>query len=253
MPDILRAVWVTSLPRAPEEPAPQPTPEAETVETPPAPQSVSPTPEAAPREARPQPAVRPGPAPAADVATDTTQALEPATPERERLLEGLEPAERRAVVERERANAAAAVVAERAREPGYLTFSTDDLPGDERPYRAPAPGGEIFETNTPRRGSSFTPGSQRTAFGRRVAEWCNALTNGGFGFLGIAVCADRDDGPTWLLGDLRPEYLKRMPRCNYVEREPAPGEPPLDRSTIKCELVPKDEVYPADVGDANPR
>jgi hypothetical protein len=123
-----------------------------------------------------------------------------------------------------------------------MTFSLDDVV-PPRPEPEPPPPPSIFDGG----GSDFggrsvgTVGQQRTKFGRKLAEFCNALT-GGFGvaFQGFGLfkaCASPESGLSGMLPEVRPEYLDLMPEC-VDTRDTAPAlalEAPFP--TVKCRLV----------------
>jgi hypothetical protein len=133
--------------------------------------------------------------------------------------------------------------AEREAEREYLTFSMDDLgPPREKPDDTPER--SIFDGGG---GADFggrsvgTVGQQRTKLGRKLAEFCNALT-GGFGvaFQGFGLfsaCASPNNEPSGLFPEVRPAYLDLMPEC-VDTRDTAPAlalEAPFP--TVKCKLV----------------
>ncbi len=147
----------------------------------------------------------------------------------------------------ERRRAAREVVTERSTQPEYLTFSMDDVapPRPEPDERPPSifdgGGGPDFGNR-----SVGTVGQQRTRIGRKLAEFCNALT-GGFGvaFQGFGLfsaCASPDGGPTGFFPEVRPAYLDLMPEC-VDTRDTAPAlalDAPFP--LVKCRLVKREEV-----------
>jgi hypothetical protein len=150
-------------------------------------------------------------------------------------------------LDEERRRAAREVVTERTAESAYLTFSMDDV-APPRAAPEPEPPPSIFDAG----GSSdfggrsvATVGQQRTRLGRKLVEFCNALT-GGFGvaFQGFGLfsaCASPDDGPSGLLPEVRPAYLDLMPEC-VDTRDTAPAlalEAPFP--TVKCRLVKRED------------
>ena len=227
----------------------------------PTPRPAEPAPEAAPApaaEERPRESEQPPPeqpeppAPprAADVVPESNVVVEtPPSPPASEPVPVEEVAPTPSIdFDEERRRAVREVLTERAAESEYLTFSMDDV-APPRPEQESEPKRSIFDGG---RGSDFggrsvgTVGSQRTKFGRKVAELCNALT-GGFGvsFLGFGLfsaCATPDGGPTGLFPEVRPAYLDLMPVC-VDTRDTAPAlalEAPF--STIKCRLVNRAEL-----------
>lgn len=244
-----------------ELPAPRPAPEPEPI----------PVPEAAPVEPAEERAIEAPPA--AEAEAERTIVVEPAAPASEAVpadeaqpaddAQSTDDAQRVAVGEtpleeaapspsafidfgEERRRAAREVVTERSAENEYLTFTMDDVapPRAAREERPPS----IFDGGG---GSDFggrsvgTVGQQRTKFGRKLAELCNALT-GGFGvaFMGFGLfsaCASPDTGPSGLFPEVRPAYLDLMPECADT-RDTAPAlalEAPFP--TVKCRLVKREE------------
>jgi hypothetical protein len=126
------------------------------------------------------------------------------------------------------------VLGERAREDGYIAFSTEEL-FEEPPAAAPNPREKMFDS--PQRGRSLsvlTPGRARSHFGNRVAELCNVLTGG-------ALCAEPGPGADFF-ADIRPAYMDSLPAC-VETRDPLVN--PVGSNefpTIKCRLVHKDEL-----------
>ena len=86
----------------------------------------------------------------------------------------------------------------------YLTFSIDDV-APPRPAEEPEPERSIFDPGPRSRGPTVgQPGQQRTAFGRRMSELCNALT-GGFSLMGFgSFCAAANEEPSGLFPEVRP-------------------------------------------------
>ena len=136
--------------------------------------------------------------------------------------------------------------AEREAESEYLTFSMDDV-APPRAKPEPKPERSIFDGG----GADFggrsvgTVGQQRTKFGRKLAEFCNALTGGfgvalqGFGL--FSACGSPDNEPSGLFPEVRPAYLDLMPEC-VDTRDTAPAlalEAPF--STVKCRLVKQED------------
>jgi len=119
----------------------------------------------------------------------------------------------------------------------YSTFSADDFVAPPAPPTDPAPSGEIFSPNT-QRPSLFSPGQQRTRFGRKLAEICHALT-GGFsvafqGFALFNACA-AEGGRSDLFAAIKPEYLKVVPDCTTdLPREVTEQIP---ATLVRCRLV----------------
>jgi hypothetical protein len=199
-----------------------------------------PVPESAPLpEAREQPQPEP-PAPAPRAAEPVEpQATVVAPPEVEPAP--LPPMPSSADLAEARERAAEEVITEGAAESEFLTFSMDDV-APARPKPEPKPERSIFDGGGSSSGPSVaTVGQQRTKFGRKVAELCNALT-GGFGasFLGFGLfsaCASPDGEPSGLFPEVRPAYLDLMPEC-VDTRDTAPAlalEAPFP--TVKCRLV----------------
>lgn len=142
--------------------------------------------------------------------------------------------------EQERANAVKRVLEAQARE-NRNTFSSDELFGEPE-AEPPNPRKHIFDS--PRRGpsrSALTPGQGRSRFANRVAALCNALT-GGAGIFGLgSICADAGPGADFF-ADIRPAYMESLPVC-VETRDPLLN--PVGSNefpTIKCRLVPKDEL-----------
>jgi hypothetical protein len=233
-PHPLRVVWInewpraipeTAVPRAEEIPGlpieePAPVHEAE-ASGPPEPESTS------PRAAAPTPA-------------ETPDAEELGPPERARLLPpGID-------WEQERKNAVEQMLATQAREEGRITFSTEEL-FEEPVAEPPNPRAHIFDS--PQRGSSrsaLTPGQGRSRFANRVASLCNALTGGGlgislFGFGVGTICADAGSGADFF-ADVRPAYMESLPVCVETRDPLLMPEPSDEFPTVKCRLVPKDEL-----------
>ena len=145
----------------------------------------------------------------------------------------------------ERRRAANEVVEERtARQ--YMTFSLDDVV-PPRPAPEPPPPPSIFEGGGGDFGgrSVATVGQQRTKFGRKLAEFCNALGGFGVGFQGFGLfsaCASPESGLSGFLPEVRPDYLDLMPEC-VDTRDTAPAlalEAPFP--TVKCRLVEQKDV-----------
>jgi len=144
-----------------------------------------------------------------------------------------------------RQRAAEEVITEGAAENEFLTFSIDDV-APPRPEPEPKPERSIFDGGGGGSGPSVaTVGQQRTKFGRKVAELCNALTGGfaavfqGFGL--FSACASPDSEPSGLFPEVRPAYLDLMPEC-VDTRDTAPAlalEAPF--STVKCRLVKQED------------
>ena len=146
----------------------------------------------------------------------------------------------------ERGRAATEVVEERASN-SYLTFSIDDVapptpPADPKPERS------IFDgAGGSSRPSVGQVGQQRTRFGRKLAEFCNALT-GGFGVFGLfSACARPDDEPSGLFPEVRPAYLDLLPECAESQPENPELAAAAPFSTVKCRLV-KQELPPRGPG-----
>jgi hypothetical protein len=146
----------------------------------------------------------------------------------------------------ERRRAAAEVIGERASD-SYLTFSIDDV-APPRAEPEPKPKRSIFDGG----GADFggrsvgTVGQQRTRIGRKVAEFCNALTGGfGVGFQGFGLfsaCARPDDEPSGLFPEVRPAYLDLLPECAESQPENPELAAAAPFSTVKCRLVRQVEV-----------
>jgi hypothetical protein len=239
-----RQVWPSSEPSPPlaefflfEMPRPRP-PEAVPEPVPP-PEQPAPDIRQSPPEVAPQPPPRATEAvepPGIIVGEPPVQDAPP--PRRVPTLEELDEARQRAARE---------VVSERAVEDEYLTFSIDDV-APPRPAAEPEPERSIFDPGPGTRGPSLgTVGQARTKLGHRVSELCNALT-GGFSLMGFgSFCAKPNDEPTGLFPEVMPAYLKMLPEC-VDTRDTAPAlalEAPF--STVKCKLVPKDELEPRDI------
>jgi hypothetical protein len=198
-------------------------------------------------EAREQPPVEPAPAPrAAEVVAPPVTVVEPAEREPAPSVP-LVPTPSAVELDEARQRAAEEVVAERNAESEYLTFSIDDVAPPRREPE-PTPKRSIFDGGG---GADFggrsvaTVGQQRTKFGRKLAEFCNALTGGfgvalqGFGL--FSACASPDNEPSGLFPEVRPAYLDLMPDC-VDTRDTAPAlalEAPF--STVKCRLVKQED------------
>jgi hypothetical protein len=140
-----------------------------------------------------------------------------------------------------RRSAAASVVEAHANDDSFMTFSLDDVLEPRRAEQPKPP--SIFDTRTSPH-SALRVGQQRTEFGRRLVNFCNALAGGFgvslFGLIGLDICT-ADSGPSGLFPEVMPEYLKKLPECEdtrplgplLAEQSPFP--------TIKCRLVHKDE------------
>ena len=231
--------WFVPMPLPPEPlpeperatPPPVPVEPAPVVEAPPVPRAsivrgVAPEPRTAVQPERPAPAAPPE---AESVVPDVAPPVSP--PARRITVQELEEARQRA---------ASTVVEEGALEDEFLTFSVDDV----APPRPPPPEEKrsIFDGTGSSGPSVMAPGQQRTRFGRRVAEICNALT-GGFSFMGLgSFCAEADDEPSGLFPEVRPEILDLMPEC--VETRPLAAQlgEESEFQTVKCALVPKKEL-----------
>jgi hypothetical protein len=148
--------------------------------------------------------------------------------------------------EQERTNAVKRVLEAQAREKGRITFSSEEL-FEEPEAEPPNPREHIFDS--PQGGSSrsaLTPGQGRSRFANRVAALCNALTGGGiginlFGFGVGTVCADAGPGADFF-ADIRPAYMESLPVCVETRDPLLNPEGSNEFPTIKCRLVPKDEL-----------
>jgi hypothetical protein len=227
-----------------EAPRPPPVPEAVPEPVPAVPPAARELPPQ--REPQPPPQREPPPAPrAAEPVVPVAPPIDVVPREGERpsivLPSGSELAEARE-------RAAEEVVTSRAAENEFLTFSIDDV-APPRPEPEPKPERSIFDGGP---GSDFggrsvgTVGQQRTKFGRKLAELCNALTGGfGVGFQGFGLfraCASPDGGPSGLFPEVRPAYLDLMPEC-VDTRDTAPAlalEAPFP--TVKCRLVKQEDL-----------
>jgi hypothetical protein len=236
-PNPIAEFFLFEMPRPPPEAAPVPEPEAAPVPEPlaPPPAEIREPPRAAPPERAPAPrAAEPVAPPAVVVAPPETEAgPAPREPSSAELVEARE-------------RAAQEVVSERNAEREYLTFSMDDV-APPRPEPEEKPERSIFDGG----GADFggrsvgTVGQQRTKFGRKLAEFCNALT-GGFGvaFQGFGLfnaCGRPDNEPSGLFPEVRPAYLDLMPEC-VDTRDTAPAlalEAPFP--TVKCRLVEQED------------
>jgi hypothetical protein len=183
---------------------------------------------------------------------------EPAEPAEEAELVELAPSEppppRGVDFEAERARAVAEAVEARTSAATLRRPTVDELLAPRAPARVPPRHKPtIFDLGGGggRDGPSLArPGQARTAFARKLIDFCHALTGGfGLGFQGhtfFSLCAKPNDEPTGLFPEVMPEYLKLKPECTDVE----PVRPLLPEArrfpTAKCRLVPKDAV-PADV------
>ena len=224
-------------------PPPKPSPDFFLFERP-VPRPAEPIPEPAPAEVPPvaeEPRPEPLPPRAAEVVPQPTVVVESAPVEEaapevpERLID----------FDEERRRAANEVVTERA-ERAYMTFSLDDVV-PPRPAAEPPPPPSIFDGGGSDYGgrSVATVGQQRTKIGRKLVEFCNALTGGlgaafqGFGL--FSACASPESGLSGFLPEVRPDYLDLMPEC-VDTRDTAPAlalEAPFP--TVKCRLVKQDE------------
>jgi hypothetical protein len=243
---LLRTEWPGTVP-----PPPNPLAEFFLFETPRAPPAVpepirdaEPVPPSEARE-QPQPESPPAPRaaapvePPARVAAPLETAPAPTTP--------VPPLPSSAELAEARQRAAREVVTQGAAESEYLTFSMDDV-APPRPKPEPKPERSIFDGGGADFGgrSVATVGQQRTKFGRKLAEFCNALTGGlGVAFQGFGLfsaCASPDNEPSGLFPEVRPAYLDLMPEC-VDTRDTAPAlalEAPF--STVKCRLVKQEEL-----------
>ena len=141
-----------------------------------------------------------------------------------------------------RRSAATEVIEQRERDGEYLTFSIDDV-APPKPEAEPKPKRSIFDAG----GADFggrsvgTVGQQRTRIGRKLAEFCNALTGGfGVGFQGFGLfsaCAKPDDEPSGLFPEVRPAYLDLLPECAESQPENPELAAAAPFSTVKCRLV----------------
>ena len=198
----------------------------------------------APREAPPEPAPPQRAVPQRAPAVVVTPPA-PAAPEAEI---GVPPVTAPSIdFDAERRRAAAEVIEEREREGEYLTFSIDDV-APPRPEPEPKPKRSIFDGG----GADFggrsvgTVGQQRTRIGRKLAEFCNALT-GGFGvaFQGFGLfsaCAKPDDEPSGLFPEVRPAYLDLVPECAESQPENPELAAAAPFSTVKCRLMRQVDV-----------
>lgn len=210
-----------------------------------------------PPEARDEPAPAPAPVPAPrpvepapTVVVEQPPAVEPSPSDEPVPPAEVAPARApRAYIDfdEERRRAANQVIGSRAAENEYLTFSIDDV-APPPPEEEPEPKRSIFDGG----GADFggrpvaTVGQQRTKFGRKLVELCNALTGGfGVGFQGFGLfsaCGSPDSGPSGLFPEVRPAYLDLMPDC-VDTRDTAPAlalEAPFP--TVKCRLVKQEDV-----------
>ena len=224
----LHVVWIDEWPQPSKDAEAPPAPE-------PAPQ---PTDEAAPaRDAESQQAQSGAQTPRAPPAEVPEAEQEPASRE-QTLPRGVD-------WELERKNAVARVLEAQAREQGRITFSSEEL-FEEPEAEPPNPREHIFDS--PQRGSShsaLTPGQGRSRFANRVAAICNALTGGlGISLQGLGVgtlCADPGPGADFF-ADLRPAYMESLPVCVETRDPLLNPEGSNGFPTIKCRLVPKDEL-----------
>ena len=147
--------------------------------------------------------------------------------------------------ERERRNAVRQSLEAQAREDGRITFLPEEL--FEKPAAEPPnPREKMFDS--PQRGparAALTPGQGRSHFANRVAAFCHALTGGFgisfFGFGGIALCAEAGPGADFF-ADIRPAYMESLPVCVETRDPLLNPEGSNEFPTIKCRLVPKDEL-----------
>jgi hypothetical protein len=118
----------------------------------------------------------------------------------------------------------------------YSTFSADDALPRPSPAREPVPSGEVFSPNDAPHRTLLAPGREHTRFGRRLADFCHALTGGAgvslLGFSLFSVCAE-SGGRSDLFDALKPDYLKMHPECSD-DLPPEAIPPPVGR----CRLVP---------------
>jgi hypothetical protein len=244
---LLRTEWPGAVP-----PPPNPLAEFFLFERPPAaPALPEPVPDAEPVPSSPEAREQPQPeSPAAP------RAAEPAEPRARVVAPPLEtapapttpvpPLPSSAELAEARQRAAREVVTQGAAESEYLTFSMDDV-APPRPKPEPKPERSIFDGGGADFGgrSVATVGQQRTKLGRKLAEFCNALTGGlGVAFQGFGLfsaCASPDNEPSGLFPEVRPAYLDLMPEC-VDTRDTAPAlalEAPFP--TVKCRLVKQDD------------
>jgi hypothetical protein len=226
---------------------PQPSPVAEfflfELPPPPAPSAPIPAPEQPPPEIRERPARATAPVTPPAPVSPPQQATAPIAEPSAAVEPSAEPPPPAPVIDFEQARQRAAdeIVTERSAEQEYLTFSIDDV-APPRPVVEPDPKRSIFDDG-PSFGSRsvLQPGQARTKLGRKLLDFCNALT-GGFGvaFQGFGLfsaCAQPDDEPSGLFPEVRPAYLDLLPEC-VETRDTAPQlarESPFP--TIKCRLV----------------
>jgi hypothetical protein len=136
--------------------------------------------------------------------------------------------------DQERTNAVKRVLEAQAREEGRITFSSEEL-FEEPEAEPPNPREQIFDS--PQRGpswSALTPGQGRSHFANRVAAFCNALMGG-------ALCAEAGPGADFF-ADVRPAYMESLPVCVETRDALLNPEGSNEFPTIKCRLVPKDEL-----------
>ncbi len=235
LPDLADFFWsVERVVPPPSAPPPSEAPRA--VETPSAPVVVD-----APvtPEIREQPAEEA--APPSRVATEVVPESAPAEATAEAELPS------RNDLEEARLRAAEEVIAERSGADSYLTFTIDDV-APPRPEPEPKPERSIFDGGGADYGgrSVATVGQQRTKFGRKLAELCNALTGGlGVSFQGFGLfsaCANPDDEPSGLFPEVRPAYLDLLPECAESQPENPELAAAAPFSTVKCRLVDPVEV-----------
>jgi hypothetical protein len=233
-------LWLGDLVRSIEAPEPAaPAPE-ESAASPPEPAPV-------PRPTAPRPTVAaPTDVPAIESPPQEASAEAPATPAGPSRLD----------LDTARREAAAAVVEEHARAGKVLSFSLDDV---MPPRAAPAPKKpSIFDYHSSAGSGVLSPGKARTAVGFKMRMWCNRVTGGGInlvlGFFSLPVCmSGKIEGPSGVLADSIPEYMKLKPECEETRPLAAALGETSPYPTVKCRLVPKDTGETAVLGDGTGR
>lgn len=251
-------VWLGELRLPPE---PPPIPSEAPADEPPQSEPIEPEPPAQTRvEAPDEPPPEPEPA-AEEAPVEEAPAERPAvaaTEDEARASEALSPTVPDDIDwEAAKEQTVAAIMTELERRSGRITFSTGDGDDEADPLR-PAPGAIFDAPRSPKRRIG-SPGQARTRVGRFAAELCNALT-GGFGLggilspLGISVCSDEAVYAKYF-AHLKPDYMRKRPVCEEPESlDPLMAEISRQNGipTIKCRLVPADEVDAAIGGSADP-
>jgi hypothetical protein len=138
-----------------------------------------------------------------------------------------------------------AYLARQTHEEGLVTFSGNDIFGDQ-PEREGRAGKSVFDSDLPLR-AALRPNRSRSALVRKVGRLCEGLTGGVSLFGLVALCTDAY-GRRDIFDPIRPDYLDELPECAQVtlsaEAQVAAIDAGLSTTPIKCRMVPRDERYP---------